>query len=162
MPLSIAVGSLIRKKATHVGGSADAKYSLRNYYLACLAFISIGTVFALTSFCDAKPFGGTLMLCSGVFFLFIFLSNLRMPKAELASKINENYEKSPFDLQTLKAAFRLPLRDFFWLTIVIGLSALIVVEHKRTRALSEHPGRAEWWSRAERLLHVKHEELSMK
>jgi len=45
-----------------------------------------------------------------------------------------------------------PLRDFFWLTIVIGLVIGIAIEHKRVRDLSGYQGQAEWWEKAARKL----------
>lgn len=41
-----------------------------------------------------------------------------------------------------------PLRDFFWLSLVIGLAIGIAMEHKRVVALSVHEGRAQWWQKA--------------
>jgi hypothetical protein len=41
-----------------------------------------------------------------------------------------------------------PLRDFFWLTVVIALAIGIVMEHKRVLEMSVHEGRAEWWQKA--------------
>jgi hypothetical protein len=45
-----------------------------------------------------------------------------------------------------------PLRDFFWLSVVIGLTIGIAIEHKRVRDLSVQQGRAEWWEKAAREL----------
>jgi hypothetical protein len=45
-----------------------------------------------------------------------------------------------------------PLRDFFWLTIVIGLTIGIAIERKRAQGLSGYQGQAEWWEKAAREL----------
>jgi hypothetical protein len=41
-----------------------------------------------------------------------------------------------------------PLRDFFWLTVVIALAIGIAMEHKRVQEMSVHEGRATWWQKA--------------
>lgn len=51
-----------------------------------------------------------------------------------------------------------PLRDFFWLTVVIALVIGIAMERKRVQDLSGHQGRAEWWEKAARGLGKKFEE----
>jgi hypothetical protein len=51
-----------------------------------------------------------------------------------------------------------PLRDFFWLTVVIALVIGIAMERKRVQELSGYQGRAEWWEKAARGLGEKFEE----
>jgi hypothetical protein len=48
-----------------------------------------------------------------------------------------------------------PLRDFFWLSLVIGLTIGIAIEHKRVRDLTVYQGQAEWWEKAARELGEK-------
>jgi hypothetical protein len=43
-----------------------------------------------------------------------------------------------------------PLRDFFWLSLVIGLAIGIAMERKQSREQSVHEGRALWWEKAAR------------
>lgn len=43
-----------------------------------------------------------------------------------------------------------PLRDFFWLSLVIGLTIGIAIERKQSMRLSVHEGRAQWWEKAAR------------
>jgi hypothetical protein len=40
------------------------------------------------------------------------------------------------------------LRDFFWLTIVVGLTVGIVIERNQVRALRVYQGKAQWWEEA--------------
>jgi hypothetical protein len=51
-----------------------------------------------------------------------------------------------------------PLRDFFWLTVVIGLAIGITIEHKRVLDLSRYEGDAQWWEKAARGLAEKFEQ----
>jgi hypothetical protein len=43
---------------------------------------------------------------------------------------------------------QLTLRDFFWLTIVVGLTIGIVIERNHVRSLRVYQGKAQWWEEA--------------
>jgi hypothetical protein len=50
---------------------------------------------------------------------------------------------------------QLTLRDYFWLTIVVGLAIGIVIEHYDVRALRHFEGKAQWWEQAARQMGEK-------
>ncbi|WP_254510729.1 hypothetical protein [Anatilimnocola floriformis] len=150
-PLSALAGILVRKAAPTTG-KAYSKASLSVYRFVTPFSILMACGMSISGYCDLRPFTGTLAFAGAIFMLTFYLTHPGVSLTpELSQQIDEKYEQATA-ADLLRPVFRWQLRDFFWLTLLIGVSCAIVSTHKHARELSVNVSRLEWWDNALRTL----------
>lgn len=96
----------------------------------------------------SKPVGGALCLSAAAIMTVRYLYFSGLSRDELENLVLRT-TTGRWKFGTIREALRMQLRDFFWLLAVIGLVCAVYLEHRQSRALSEHEGRAEWWKRTD-------------
>jgi hypothetical protein len=111
---------------------------------------------AISSYQNLQPFFATLHLAMAAIMLTQYIANFQLTLTpEVSQQIDEGFAK-PDDFAAMwRSVARFPLRDFFWLTLAIGTSVAIVVEHRRAFEMSVQRGRGDWWQDAAEQLQAK-------
>jgi hypothetical protein len=156
LPLLVIVPQFLLAAIFPGWGNPPGTKLSRDFYLAAGVCQALGlAVFSILMFSPlilvrlvgSKPLAGSILLSAAAIILARYLYFFRLNSDQLDNLTLS--AEGRWNFAAIRQGLQFQLRDFFWLTVAIGLVCAIQVEHNRSRQLSQHEGRAEWWQRAD-------------